>query len=246
ASSSLKSSRRRRALRSLSLFMWSAPLNPLATACCNNATARLAHSSFDSDSPDSSWRAPALSRAENLHTALCSLAGGRPEGGPAWVAVLRVHIPVAVRVAGQPEGTVQAGARSPPNRRQASSWSPPYRINCKPGAEIERHRKKCESTLSVAALRTVAVPVQLSAPAVGDVVRPDHQGVLAVRQRAPHEVRPGEGQHGHGLAVHPRRGDRQAYPAAPLAEQLEGAGVGRERSAGRGGDTPEGTLRRIG
>src|SRR5438132_11840326 len=46
-----------------------------------------------------------------------------------------------------------------------------------------------EAVHPVAPRRTVAVPVQLSAEAVVDTVRPDRQGVTAVRQRATDELR---------------------------------------------------------
>src|SRR5262249_10324200 len=64
ASSFLKSSRWRRALRSSSFFMCSASFQPLATACRNSAMARLAQASFDSEPPGSSRRPAATARTQ--------------------------------------------------------------------------------------------------------------------------------------------------------------------------------------
>jgi hypothetical protein len=82
-----------------------------------------------------------------------------------------------------------------------------------------------EAVHPVAAGVAVAVSVQLAAPAVVDAVRPDRQGVAAVRQRPANELRPGEGEHGHRLAADQRDAQLSVHQAAVLPAQLDRPGV---------------------
>src|SRR5262245_46181699 len=107
---------------------------------------------------------------------VAGLAGVLHERGAEEVAILAVHVAVAVGIAEQPEEAVHL----------------------------------------VASRRAVAVPVQLPAPAVVDPVGADRQGVTTVRQRAPDELGPGEGEDGHGLAADHRDGDLRIHQAAVL------------------------------
>src|SRR5688500_11079641 len=82
-----------------------------------------------------------------------------------------------------------------------------------------------EAVHPVASAVAVTIPVEFPALPVADVVAPNGQRVVAVRQRAAHDTGPREGQDGDGATIRHRGRDTQAELGAVVAPQHERAGV---------------------